>query len=79
LCTTFLFRERGLLVATILSIGSLAAFYLLEARGLLVSSYHSTPNRLIILSILVIALAMTVWVVAVFANLLREGEPGLHS
>jgi len=79
LCTTFLFRERGLLVATILSIGCLAAFYLLEARGLLVSSYHSTPNRLIILSILVIALAMTVWVVEVFATLLREGEPGLHS
>ncbi len=64
LCVTFLFgKRRGLLIATLLSIFSLVAIYLLQINNAFISEQPPSLYRVIILSFLYVSMAMVTWVV----------------
>ena len=63
LCAAFLFRRRGLVIATILSIGSILFIYYLETHGVRISSYQDTAYRVIILTFLFVITGAVTWVI----------------
>jgi len=63
LCVTFLFgKRRGLLIATLLSILSLFAIYILQVNGVYTSRYPASLYRVIIISFLFVSMALVTWV-----------------
>lgn len=64
LCAAFLFRRRGLVIATILSIASIVFIFYLETHGVRITSrYHDTVYRVIILAFLFVILGAVTWVI----------------
>lgn len=63
LCAAFLFRRRGLVIATILSIASVLFIYYLETQGVHISSYQDTLYRVTILAFLFVILGVVTWVI----------------
>ena len=63
LCSAFLFRRRGLVIATLLSIASVITIYELELHGVHISKYPDTLYRVLMLSFLFIVLGLVVWIV----------------
>jgi len=63
LSVTFLFGTRGFISGTTLSILSMVSLYYLELAGFIVSTYHTSINRVYVLSLILIVMAATTWVV----------------
>lgn len=63
LCAAFLFRRRGLMIATLLSILSIGFIYFLETHGVHISRYPDTAYRVMILSFLFVIMGAVTWVV----------------
>lgn len=63
LCTTFLFGTGGLIFSILLSIGSVALLYLLEANKIFTPLYPSMPSRVLGLSTLFVVTALITWAV----------------
>ncbi len=77
ICAAFLFRRwRGLLLATVLSVGSILGLYLLEIFGVFDPTYPVSLLRAIVLSLLLTLIAAAIWAIRESwqANLLHLRE-----
>jgi len=64
LCAAFLFRRRGLIIGTILSIGSVLLIYYLETVGFEVSSHYPVSTyRVSILILMFVTLGVVAWII----------------
>ena len=73
LCATFLFRRKGLVIATLLAIASITGIYLLELAGIHQTRYPASLFRLGMLAFLFVILALVIWIVRVtWVSHLRE-------
>jgi len=63
LCTAFLFRRRGLVIATILSIVSVLLIYYLETLGIQITRYQASAYRVTILVLLFVSLGVVAWII----------------
>ena len=63
LCAAFLFRRRGLVIATLLSIFSVTAIYVLAVNGINVSRYPVTLFRVVVMSVLYAIMGLVTWIV----------------
>jgi hypothetical protein len=63
LCSAFIFRRWGLVVATVLAVLSVVFIYLLQVYGIFSTLYPASLFRVVILSFLFVTAAMVIWVV----------------
>lgn len=63
LCATFLFRRRGLVIATLMAILSVFAIYWLQVHGYFTTRYPASLFRAQILSFLFVIMALVCWIV----------------
>jgi HD-GYP domain-containing protein (c-di-GMP phosphodiesterase class II) len=63
LCTTFLFKRQGFVLAIFFSIASVALLYWLEINRIFKPFYPSSPNHVVGLSVLFVITALITWIV----------------